>query len=209
MLATLREWKTHFPAALTPQELSLLRTNQVGLSSRPGHVGQQILLLPSSREAAPPVRCPPLGPSAPRGGLSAEENAPPRGALVHAAPPAACPSGTTRPPAPAGSGSSRRPSLHGQRRAHQQRQDEEEEQKRAPHVRPRHPPSGAQRSRGGGACVSGPEAIVSAPAPFLVVQSGDPSLSWPLNSGLAGPWSAKVISTECQADVGLLGGSVG
>lgn len=61
----------------------------------------------------------------------------------------------------------------------------------------------------GGECVSGPEAVVGAPAPFLVVQSGDPSLSWPLNSGLAGPWSAEVISTECQADVGLLGGSVG
>ena len=87
--------------------------------------------------------------------------------------------------------------------------DEEEAQKRAPHVRPRHLSSGPRRSRGGGACISGPETVVGAPAPLLVVQSDDPSLSWPLNSGLAVPWSPKVISTECQTDLVFLGGSVG
>ena len=137
------------------------------------------------------------------------ENTPPRGALVHTAPPAACPSGARRLPAPLGSGSSRRPWPHGQRRPHQQRHARGGGALHAPHVRPRHLASGARRSRGRGACVSGPETVVSAPAPLLVVQSGDPSLSWPLNSGLAMPWSPKVISTECQADLGFFGGSVG
>ena len=129
---------------------------------------------------------------------------------MHAAPPAACPSGARRLPAPPGSGNSRRPSPHGQRRPHQQRHGRGGgAEARAPHVRPRHLFSGAPRSRGGGACVSGPETVVGAPAPLLVVQSGDPSLSWPLKFWPCLPWSPKVISTECQTDLVFLGGSVG
>ena len=59
-LASLREWKMQFPSVLKPQELSLLRTNQVGLSSRPSHVGPADPASPDGTAAADAASAHPL-----------------------------------------------------------------------------------------------------------------------------------------------------
>ncbi|CAI9171947.1 unnamed protein product [Rangifer tarandus platyrhynchus] len=218
MRATLRERKTQFPCTLKPQELSLLRTNQVGLSSRPGYVGPADPASPDGVAAAdwrgrthveaattviprprrPEEHARSLRPSqrrqaaacgsgwsggrrgSPQRSERVQENAPLRGALVHAAPPAACPSGATRPPAPP-SGSSRRPSPHGQVSVVRVSSDtdDEEEQKRAPPGEAAPPSFRRPEEPSGGRVRFWPRDRRRWACTLLVVRSGHPSLLAP------------------------------
>lgn len=132
------------------------------------------------REAAPPVRCPPLGPS----GL-ARSGAPRRtrlraGALVHAAllplvhqdHAAACTRERQQQATVTARAASCSSAATGRGGGESAR----------PHVRPRHPPSGAQRSRGwGAACFPArrPSSVRLLPSRHSKWRS----FSWPLNSG--------------------------